>query len=159
MAGHVDSTLEAGRDAIQRHAWKEACDLLGVEDTAKGLSPDDLELLAQAAWWIGRLGTCIAARERAYAAFVEASAPRPAALVALELAKNHFAKGDSSVGTAWLHRAERLLQQEPESVEHGYLARLHAVVAFEGQQDFETAISRTRRALDIATRSHRAQSA
>ncbi len=154
MAGNVDKALEAGRDAIQRHAWIEACDLLSAEDTAKGLSPDDLELLAQAAWWIGRLGTCIAARERAYTAFVEASARRPAALVALELVRNHFANGDSSVGSAWLHRAERLLQQEPESIEHGYLARMHAVVAFEGQKDFETAIPHTKRALDIATRFH-----
>ncbi len=154
MAGDANSTLQAGRDAIQRHAWKAAFDLLSAEDAAKGLSPDDLELLAQAAWWIGRLGACIAARERAYAAFVEASARGPAALVALELVRNHFAKGDSSVGTAWLHRAERLLEGEPESVEHGYLARMRAVIAFEGQRDFETAISHAKRALDIATRFH-----
>ncbi len=151
MAGDVGSTLQAGRDAIQRHAWKEAYELLSAEDATGGLSPDDLELLAQAAWWVGRLGVCIAARERAYAAFAEASARRAAALVALELAKNHFAKGDSSVGTAWLHRAERLLEGEPECAEHGHLARTRAVVAFEGQHDFETALSHAKRALDLAT--------
>ncbi len=153
MVGDVDNALQAGRDAIQRHAWKEAFDLLSAEDAAKGLSPDDLELLAQAAWWVGRLGISIAAHERAYAAYVEAS-DRRATLAAIELARNYFAKGEPSVGTAWLNRADRLLPEEPESVEHGHLARMHAVVALEGRHDYDAALTHAKRALELATRFH-----
>ena len=126
--------------------------MFSTADGAGPLSPDDLERLGQAAWWIGRLDVCISAGERAYGSHTQAGNRRGAAVVAIELARNHFAKGDSSVGGAWLSRADRLLQDEPESPEHGHLARMHAVVAFEGQGDLDTALSQTQRALDIATR-------
>ena len=44
------SPLERGREALARHAWGEAYDLLAAEDAAGTLGPADLELLAQAAW-------------------------------------------------------------------------------------------------------------
>jgi tetratricopeptide (TPR) repeat protein len=53
---------------------------------------------------------------------------------------------------AWLKRADRLLQQEPESIEHGYLMRINAVVAFEGQKDFEKALAIAQQAYDIGAR-------
>jgi tetratricopeptide (TPR) repeat protein len=68
---------------------------------------------------------------------MEAGDPRRAALVAMALAKDYFAKGASSIGTAWINRAERLLAEEPDCVEQGYLARLSGVIALEGAGDYE----------------------
>jgi len=152
VSSDIDSSLETGREAIRRHDWRKAHDLFTAADLAGGLVPADLEMLADAAWWTGRLGACITARERAYTAYVQATSNPQAAMVAIQLARDHFAKGESSVGLAWLNRAERLLQHEPESIVHGYLTRNRGVVAFEGMHDYDTALALAQQALDIGTR-------
>lgn len=144
--------LEAGREALGRHAWREGYDLLTAADAVQPLSPEDLEGLAAAAWWTGRLEACISARERAFAGYTAANDRRRAAMVAIALAKDYYAKLASSIGTAWVARAERLLADEPESVEHGYLERLLSVIDFEGRGDFDGALEHAQRALDIGTR-------
>jgi class 3 adenylate cyclase len=145
-------TLEAGRDAGDRHAWSEAYELLAEADAAGPIPPQDLERLASAAWWLGRLDDCISARERAFAAYMDANEQRRAAMVALALAKDHYFKGASSIGTGWVNRAERLLGDEAECVEQGYLERLKSVIAHEGAGDYERALDHARRALELATR-------
>jgi len=144
--------LEGGREALSRYAWREAYELLENADSAAALSPEDLEGVAVAAWWTGRLEACILARERAFAGYIAIGSGRPAAMVAMAVAKDYYAKGASSIGTAWVARAERLLAEEPECVEHGYLERLLSVIAFEGAGDFEAALARARRALEIGTK-------
>jgi class 3 adenylate cyclase len=144
--------LEAGRAAAERHAWAEAFESLTAADESQRLSARDLEALAQAAWWTGRLDECIAARERAFAAYLDEEHPCSAALVALGLAKDNYAKQASAVGNGWLKRAERLLHEEAESIEHGYLARFQGVMAFEGTGDHERALEKANRTLEIATR-------
>jgi class 3 adenylate cyclase len=144
-------TLEAGREALQRHAWREGYELLDEADSAAPLSPEDLEGLAAAAWWTGRLGSCISARERAFAGYMTTENRRRAAIVAMALAKDYYAKRSSTIGTAWTSRAERLLADEPECVEHGYLERLLSVIAFEGRGDFDEALEHGRRALELGT--------
>jgi class 3 adenylate cyclase len=145
-------SLEAGREAVDRHAWSEAYELLKESDAAGTIPPDDLERLASSAWWMGRLDDCISARERAFAAYTNANEPRRAAMVAMMLAKDYYAKGAPSIGTGWVNRAERLLADKDECVEQGYLERLKAVIAHEGAGDYERALDHARRTLDIATR-------
>ena len=152
MTSDIESSLEAGRNAFRRHNWKEAFDLLTAADADRNLAAPDLEMLAEAAWWIGRLGACIAARERAYVAYMGNAAHPQAAMVALALTKDCFAKREVQVAQGWLNSAERQLQQIQESVEHGYLARLRSVIAFEGLRDFDTALAKAAQALDIGTR-------
>jgi len=145
--------LAAGREAIARHAWAEAFELLSAADAeGGGLEPEDLEALAEAAWWTARLDDCIAARERAFAAHVDGARPLRAAKVAMSLAKDNYAKGSSSIGSAWVKRAERLLEGEPDSVEHGWLHRLRSVIALEGLGDYEAALEEARKAKEIALR-------
>jgi class 3 adenylate cyclase len=146
------AALEAGRKAVERHAWSEGYELLKESDTAGAISPEDLERLAGAAWWMGQLDDCISARERAFAAYMEAGDPRRAAMVAIMLAKDQYFKGASSIGTGWVNRAERLLADVSECVEQGYLERLKGVIAHEGAGDYENALEHGRRALDLATR-------
>jgi class 3 adenylate cyclase len=145
-------SLEAGREAVDRHAWSEGYELLKESDTAGTMLPEDLERLAGAAWWMGQLDDCISARDRAFAAYMDAGDRRRAAMVATMLAKDHYAKGASSIGTGWVNRAERLLAEEPDCVEQGYLERLKGVIAHEGAGDYEKALEHGRRALDLAMR-------
>ena len=115
----TDDPLQEARDAFDRHAWQEAFDLLAAADASGGLAPEDLESLAEAAWWTGRIDDCIAARERAYAAHVEAGNRHCVALLALKLSGDYDHKLAHSVAAGWFNRAERLFQQIPESREHG----------------------------------------
>ena len=152
MTHVVSETLEAGRTAIGQHAWQEGYRLLEDADVAAPLEPEDLEALAAAAWWTGRLDACIAARERAFAGYTGAGNPRRAAMVAMAVAKDHYARRASSIGAGWVARAERLLAEEPECVEQGYLERLGGVLALEGRGDYDAALTHARCALELGTR-------
>ena len=46
----VDDSLEAGREAARRHAWRDAYELLRRADEDGKLTAEDLENLAEAAW-------------------------------------------------------------------------------------------------------------
>jgi class 3 adenylate cyclase len=149
MHGSGDEGLGAGRDALRRHAWREAFEQLRAADSAGPLSPEDLELLAEAAEWIGRLDDCIAARERAHAGYLDRGNPRRGGFLALLLTYDHFKKGQGSLATGWLRRAERLLEPERDSVEYGHLLRARGLIA----KDPDEALAHARAAHDIATRS------
>ena len=77
--------------------------------------------LAKSSWWIGYADESIAAFERAYALHLERGNRSMAAMMALTLRREYGAKMAGSVAKAWLHRAEHLLEGEPEAVAHGYL--------------------------------------
>jgi class 3 adenylate cyclase len=148
----VEPDLAAARDAARRHDWREAFELLLSADRAGRLEPDDLDLLAEVAWWLYRLDVSIAARERAYQGFLRLGDRRRAGMVAIDLAKHHYAKGQSAIGSGHLANADRLLSAESECVERGYLARIQSVLAFEGKGDFDTALKHADVALEIASR-------
>lgn len=145
------SAVGEAREAFARHEWTRTYDLLA--DLPHGsLDASDLEALAESAWWTARLEQCIAARERAFSLYSSAGDNRRAAVVAINLAKDHFAKSAGRVGMAWMSRAERLLEGEQDCIELGILERTRAVLAHEGAGDFEKAIEHARAALEIATR-------
>lgn len=143
--------IRTGRDAMERHAWSEAFDLLSEADRSQQLDGDGLALLGDAAWWAGRFRDAISARERAFAAYTSEGQKLAAARVAIMVAGDHFRSLAGSVSAAWYARAERLLAGEPESVTHGLLARDQAYHAFlRGEHD--VALERAASALDIGTR-------
>lgn len=148
---NVDQTLADGREAVRRHAWREAYELLHAADQAGALEPDDLERLADAAWWNGRANDCVGAWERAYTAHLEAGRAGRAAMAAIQLAREQFGLNAAAVGNAWLNRAQRLLQDQPVGVEHGYLARVMAGRAM-GAEDFDRALELARETLEIGTK-------
>ncbi len=152
MSRTAYSPLEAGRDAISRHDWHEGHELLSEADAGSALAPEDLERMAEAAWWTARLDDCISARERAFTGYLEGGNLRRAAIVAIALAKDYYAKGSSSIGSAWVKRAERLLADEPECVEQGWLHRIRGVIALEGLGDYDMALDEARRSYEIAAR-------
>ena len=70
-----------------------------------GLSSDDLERLAEAAWWSAHPTESIDAFERAYAAFSAEGKTRAAPGVGLRLAMEYADRLDSAVWNGWLQRA------------------------------------------------------
>src|SRR4030095_13748966 len=70
MRDSREDQLAAGREALQRHAWREAFEQLRAADLAGPLPPEDLERLPEAAWWVGRLDDSIAVRERTHAVYL-----------------------------------------------------------------------------------------
>ena len=149
MSHVVDDAREAGRDAAARGAWREAYDALLA---AQGdLEAEDLERLAEAAWWTGKLDEAIARREQAYTAWIEAGEKRRAALLAIQISQDYFGKAALGPSAGWFAKAERLLVDEPESFEHGYLAASEALMAMlEG--DLERAIALGERAHELGGR-------
>jgi class 3 adenylate cyclase len=113
--------LNAGREAAARYAWGEAYDMLSAAGAEAPLSAPDLEHLAEAAWWTGRLPACLDALERAYAAHLKQENGARAGVVALELSRHYMHKLSPALAAGWFSRAERLLQDQPDSREHGYL--------------------------------------
>ncbi len=152
MSTARNPTLEAGRGAISRHAWKEGFDFLSQADRAEALGPEDLERLAEAGWWTGQMSASIEVRERAHRAYLDAGNPCRAGYHAIFLFRDYGSKGEGTVARAWLNRAERLLVHQPECVETAWFERTQTVFALEGLHDLDTALVHARRSLEMATR-------
>jgi tetratricopeptide (TPR) repeat protein len=144
--------LDRARAAFARAAWREAYDALRAADTVGRLKAEDLERLAEAAWWLSEGTACVRARERAYREYLRRGEPRAAAAVALALAEDHFHRLSRAVGQGWLRRAERHLEALPDVPERGWLLRLRFVVALDAEQKPEEAMAYADQALAIARR-------
>ena len=116
------------------------------------LGPSELESLAEAAWWSGHPELRANSLERAHAAYVEAGDRRKAAQVAIELFDEAFLRLSHSVAVGWLKRAERLLEEEPEGPEHGYLELAYAFDAFFRRNELDEALPHLERVLEIGRR-------
>jgi len=122
-------SLELAEAALETHDWQGAYDAYVAASTDRSLSGDDLERLAEAAWWTAHPVECIDALERAYAAYSREGNPRRAAFVALHLAEQCSERLQSAQAAGWFQRASRLLEGLPEGVEHGYLALAMAMTS------------------------------
>jgi hypothetical protein len=69
-------SLEQAREAVAHEAWREAYTLLGALAPAR-LTPDDLDALADAAWWTGRVEESVTARTGAYSGYAAAEDAQP----------------------------------------------------------------------------------
>jgi ATP/maltotriose-dependent transcriptional regulator MalT len=121
--------------AVRERLWRERYDTLTAREPSE-LSASDLELLAEAAFWLGRPRDTIAARHRAYAIYRDAQQHEPAARMACKLFHNHFELDEASAASGWLNRAQRHLREAPGSSERGYVAIAAAMwAAYSGQLD------------------------
>lgn len=142
---------EQGRDAFRRRAWEEAFDLLSRADAARSLDGEDLEALGDAADGAGRDEDGRAARERAYAVYLQAGDPRRAARVAWRLFYDYARTGRRAIAGGWLGRAKRLLEGHADSPEHGLLLLVDAEAAH-GAGDLAAAAEQAERARDYGRR-------
>lgn len=138
--GQVSHELVAARAAFDRHQWGLAHAGFLVARSGQELSPEDMVALADAAWWEGLIDESTSSMEEAYRLLLHGDAPnpRPAAMVALDLAFSWFLRGEEAMGSGWLSRAHRLLEDEPPCVEHAYL-RVLAIEGAMAEGDYATA--------------------
>jgi DNA-binding CsgD family transcriptional regulator len=116
-----------------------------------GVRANDVEGLADAAWWISRLDESISIRQRAYTAYVAEGDDIGAAGVAARLCVEHSIRGDFAIGAGFLSKAQRHAAGFPDHVGQGYLASLEATLArFRG--DLEGSLELARRASEIGRR-------
>lgn len=112
---------DAGRAAFARGSWVDAHTQLRAADRAGTLDGADLELLAQAAYLVGRDEEHVDALERAHRAYVREGDEPAAARCAMWTGMTLFVRGETARGGGWLARAARLLEAHPTAVEQGYL--------------------------------------
>jgi len=142
--------LDAGRAALARHDWTSAFERLTAAEAAGPLRGADLEDLATAAFFAAEAESGIAAKERAFKAWLDEGDPGRAAYLALDIAREYAFLGKSSIAKSWLRRAERMLG-EGDTYVHGYLALTRAESAAEGGNP-ELALEEAERAVEIAER-------
>lgn len=114
-------TLDRGRKSLQNQAWRAAFDQLSAADRDVPLEPVDLEQLSQAAHLIGEQNASVDLLARAHQGFLSRGETRRAARSAFWLGFISLVSGEPAQASGWLSRAERLLDDQPDCVEKGYL--------------------------------------
>jgi class 3 adenylate cyclase len=146
-----DELIEAARDALERHQWQEAYDVLSKADAQGSLTGEGLELLAWATYWTAHPEETIDAVERAYSAYLGEGNRSAAAMMAFRVAEQHGMRMSISPAQGWAARAERLAEEDPEWPVHGWLEWMRGLLAW-FQGDFEGAIAYYEHALELASR-------
>ena len=145
------SSLAEGRRAYAASDWSGALAQLSAAREQTSLDAEDISTLARAAWWLGRVPESLAFAEEAFRAFLDADRSVDAAMTALQLGLLWVTRGDLTIGNAWVHRARRLLADQPDGPAHAYLAYLDASFAmmFEGGSEWDEHVDRL---ADLAVR-------
>jgi class 3 adenylate cyclase len=143
--------LAQARAAAAEHRWHDALELFSAADAANLLTPGDLDMFGDAAWWTGDMNAAIAAQERAYAGHTAAGDHPRAARTALQLATEYNQRLESAVASGWVSRAQRLLEGTPEAHAHGLLERARRNAALH-RGDLEEALDHANRVFEIGTR-------
>ncbi|MGH3814655.1 MAG: BTAD domain-containing putative transcriptional regulator [Pseudonocardiaceae bacterium] len=126
---NAEKLLPEAHAALAAHDWQCAFDLLSRADRVMPLSAEDLDGLAEAAYWSGRDREALAVRQRAHHAYLRAGDHRRAAVDAVILTIQYGGFRQFAVASGWFQRAQRLLEAEPDCAEHGYLAWAAMMVA------------------------------
>jgi DNA-binding CsgD family transcriptional regulator len=114
--------LDEGRAAYDREAWREASDALGRVDAARGLAPEDLELLARSAYMLGRDEEYVSALERAHEAYLGLGRVPEAVRCAVWIGHSLLFRGQAALARGWFALGNRLLDEAGlDCVERGYL--------------------------------------
>jgi ATP/maltotriose-dependent transcriptional regulator MalT len=148
--------LAPTRAALARRDWQLAYDSArGIVAGSPAREADRDDMLAEAAWWLGRLDDCIEARERAYRAFDELGEHRRAGQCAVWLWEHYAIGARPAIAGGWLRRARRALEGDTECVAYGALLLREAETAH-GGGDLERAATLATEVVHLgrALRSH-----
>jgi DNA-binding CsgD family transcriptional regulator/tetratricopeptide (TPR) repeat protein len=114
--------LDLARKSYQHRAWADAYQAFLRADEKTPLAAEDLELLAMAAYLVGRDEDYLKTLERAYNVHRNTRQRLRAARCAFWLGFRLLMRGEMGRATAWFSRAQRLLERDArESAERGYL--------------------------------------
>ena len=127
--------ITSARAAYARRDWPAARNGLLAARTTTGLALPDLDALADAMWWLGRVPESLSVAEELYRGLAGAGDRPAAAMKAIILSLQWGTRGDLMVASGWLNRARRLLQDLPEGPEQGYLLYLQSVMSLDLEED------------------------
>lgn len=130
--------LERGRAAYAQRAWAAAYELLTAAEHATALDAPDARLTSTAALMLGRDDEAVTWLERAHQRHLDRGQTREAVNCAAWLGLNLASRGEVGPASGWLGRAQRLLADEGECAEHGYLL-LPTTFQHAAAGDFDTA--------------------
>jgi DNA-binding CsgD family transcriptional regulator len=143
---------DRGRASYAARGWTDASTWLARADRAAPLGADDLEMLASAAYLIGRDDDHLTYLERAHRLHVDEGASRRAVRAAFWLGIHLAIKGEPGRATGWLRRARRMLERdERDCAERGYLLSASALEQLMAG-DWENAYDSAHRATSIGER-------
>jgi DNA-binding CsgD family transcriptional regulator len=127
-----EELIARANEALSNADW-DAARRLFSQALERGETPEALEGLAKAAFFLDEAELALDARERAYAGYREADRVVDAARVAIALAWDYRAvRGERAVSDGWLARARRLLEGRERTQERGWLALREASFALPG---------------------------
>ncbi len=144
--------LTLAREALSGQSWQAALDEAeaAVVDTPAA-EAERLDVVADAAWWLGRLEDCIVAREAAFRAYEALGDREHAGACAVWCYEHHAIAARPSIAGAWLRRAQRTLDGAPEGPALGIL-RLREAEAAHGAGDLDDARRSADEALALGRR-------
>jgi tetratricopeptide (TPR) repeat protein len=151
MGSETGATGERARHAASRGDWNQAYDLLLEAQAGGRLTPADMPFLAEVAYAAGHLDVTIETWEAVHAEGVRTGDSVAAAGAAVRVAMHLlFDTALMAPVRGWLSRAESLLEGEPETPVHAWLA---VVRNYERMMagDFESARRWARRAIEIGS--------
>src|SRR5262245_57477020 len=144
--------LEHGRASCANGAWVDAFQSLTRADETRPLEPDDLELLATAAYMLGRDDDYARGLERAHYGHLDAGDVPRAARCTWWIGLCLLLRGEAAPATGWFARGERLLDREhSECAARGYLRLAYMLERF-GEGDFEAAHDAAAEAIEVGER-------
>ncbi len=152
----VAGELARGREAAARLEWAAVYESLSGVPQSGAAGPEDAELLATAAFLVGRVEDSHRALQRAHQGYADRGDPRRAARCLFWLGFMLLLGGDHAQAAGWLGRAGRLLHDEDECGEQGLLLLPTVIQHAEGGAH-EEAVATAGRIIEIGTRSDDAE--
>jgi LuxR family transcriptional regulator, maltose regulon positive regulatory protein len=150
IPGIFTDKLEEGQDALRNTDWETAKNCFETALKTRE-TPEALELLALAAWWLDDEETTFQCREKAFNLYRQQNNPRGAARVAISLSYDYFSfRGEPAIAGGWSRRAHRLLNNLDLVPEHGLLAAWDGNIAIEVDHNPEKALKLGKEAVEIA---------
>ncbi|WP_247509527.1 tetratricopeptide repeat protein [Bradyrhizobium sp. 157] len=144
--------LDLAREYYQQRAWADAYRAFLRADQETSLTAEALELLAMAAYLVGRDEDYLKALERAYNAHRDTPRRLRAVRCAFWLGFRLLMRGEMGRASGWFSRAQRLLERDTrECAERGYLL-LPVVEQRIGSGEYEAAFVAAAEAAAIGER-------
>lgn len=148
----ASNIIEQGREAFRTQAWSDAYSLLSTAAEETSLEPEDLELLARAAYLTGKKSEYTEIWARAFRVYRQQDNSGRAAGCAFWLGLTLLMGGSRAQGSGWIARAARVLEEEKEErMEQGLLLVPEALQCLHGG-DFATALDLFGQAVEIGRR-------
>jgi hypothetical protein len=152
MGAVAASELSRGRRAYEEEsAWNQAYELLLRGDQEPPLAAQDLDLLARAAYMLGRDQDYARCLERAFHDYLQAGDVASAARCTWWIGHGHLFRGERAPARGWFARGQRLLERTGDCVARGYLT-IPAVVEHSSRGDYAAAHAAAVEVAEIAER-------